>query len=327
MDTPSTARSVPRRSLAPRPDSGQPERSSKVGEGRDDGFTLAELLVSVLVLSVVIGTATQLLLVTVNGQRTTWNRTQMHSSVRGAIELLQQEVGQAGLVTLPGPVTVTDNVAVGTQTVTLSSTDGMFVGEQLIINTGASQETVTVTALNGAQITATFRQAHTAGAPVTAAGGFAHGIVPPDFPNGSSGVVLKLFGDVNSNGQMVYVEYTCNTVTRRLSRNMMDWDAGAKPALTPAMVLLSNVVANPGGDPCFSYQTEVVMGTTYVTAVAITLSVETQTIDPITRQFQVETKTLLNVSPRNVFHVWQMASMQELNRIQPTPASVLALLP
>jgi hypothetical protein len=41
----------------------------------------------------------------------------------------------------------------------------------------------------------------------------------------------------------------------------------------------------------------------------------------------VETKTLLNVSPRNVFHVWQMASMQEFNRIQPTPASVLALLP
>jgi hypothetical protein len=93
------------------------------------------------------------------------------------------------------------------------------------------------------------------------------------------------------------------------------------------MVLLDNVVANPGGDPCFSYQIEVVSGTTYVTAVAITLSVQTQVIDPVTRQFQVETKTLLNVSPRNVFHTWQMASMQELNRIQPTPASVLALLP
>jgi len=312
MDTHSTAHSLPRRSL---------------GEGRDDGFTLPELLVSVLILGVIIGTTTQLLLVTVNGQRTTWNRTQMHSSVRGAIELLQQEVGQAGLVTLPGPVTLAGDVVVGTQTVALSSTDGMFVGEQLIINTGVSLETVRITALNGVHITATFRHAHTAGAPVSTAGGFAHGIVPPDFVNGSSGVVLKLFGDINSNGQMVYVEYTCDTGTRRLSRNMMDWDAVTKPALTPAMVLLSNVVPNPGGDPCFSYQTEVVMGMTYVTAVAITLSVETQTIDPVTRQFQVETKTLLNVSPRNVFHVWQMASMQELNRIQPTPASVLALLP
>ncbi len=139
--------------------------------------------------------------------------------------------------------------------------------------------------------------------------------------------MLKLFGDVNSNGQMVYVEYTCDTGNRRLSRNMVAWDAPAKPAWTPAMILLSNVVPNPGGSPCFSYQTEVVAGNTYVTAVAITLSVQTQTIDPITRQFQVETKTLLNVSPRNVFHTWQMASMLETNRIQPMPPTILALLP
>lgn len=296
---------------------------------RDAGFSFPELLVSMLVLSVVVGITAQLLLLSVNGQRTMWNRTQMHSSVRGAIELLQQEVGQAGLVTLPGVVTLTGDVAIGAQTVSVSSTAGMFVGEQLLIDTGAVQETVTITALDagGSQVTATFAQAHLSGAPVSVAGGFAHGIVPPNLLNGSTGVVLKLFGDVNSDGQMVYVEYTCDTGTRLLSRNMMAWDAVAKPALTPAMVLLSNVVANPDGAPCFSYQTETVSGITYVTAVAITLSVQTQEIDPVTGQFQIETKTLLNVSPRNVFHTWQMASMQETNRIQPMPASITALLP
>lgn len=295
----------------------------------DDGFSLPELLVSMLVLSVVIGIATQLLLQSVNGQRTTWNRTQMHSSVRGAIELLQQEVGQAGLVALPGSVTLSSAVATGIQTIGVSSTAGMFVGEQLLIDTGAAQETVAITALdtNSHQITGTFAQVHAAGAPVAVVGGFSTGIVPPSMINGSTGTVLKLFGDVNSDGQMVYVEYTCDTVNQRLSRNMVAWDAPAKPALTPAMILLSNVVANPGGSPCFSYQTEVVAGNTYVTAVAITLSVQTQQIDPITRQFQVETKTLLNVSPRNVFHTWQMASMQETNRIQPMPPTILALLP
>lgn len=295
----------------------------------DAGFSLPELLVSVVVLSVVIGVATQLLIQSVNGQRTTWNRTQMHSSVRGAIELLQQEVGQAGLVSLPGPVTLSGAVATGVQTIAVSSTAGMFLGEQLLIDTGASQETVTITAINTASnlITGSFAQVHAAGAPVAVIGGFAHGIVPPSMADGSSGTVLKLFGDVNSNGQMVYVEYTCDTVNRRLSRNMVAWNAASKPALTPAMLLLSNVVANPGGSPCFSYQTEVVAGDTYVTAVAITLSVQTQIIDPVTRQFQVETKTLLNVSPRNVFHTWQMASMQETNRIQPMPATILALLP
>ena len=68
------------------------------------------------------------------------------------------------------------------------------------------------------------------------------------------------------------------------------------------------------------------MPNTYVIAIAVTLSVQTQDIDPVTRQFQIETKTLLNVSPRNVFNMQQLASMQETNRIQPVPASVLALL-
>lgn len=296
---------------------------------RDDGFSLPELLVSVLVLAVIVGTAAQLLLLAVNGQRTMWNRTQMHSSVRGAIELLQQEVGQAGLIALPGPAALTTDAAVGAQTVSVSSTAGLFVGVQVVVGAGAGQETVTITGVNTAsgQVTATFTRPHLSGAPVDVAGGFAHGIVPPTVTNGSTGGVLKLFGDVNGTGAMVYVEYTCDTVNLRLSRLMVPWDAPAKPAWTPETVLLSNVVANPDGAPCFSYQTEVVAGTTFVTAVAITLSVRTQEIDPVTRQFQVETKTLLNVSPRNVFHTWQMASMQETNRIQPTPPSVVALLP
>ncbi len=150
---------------------------------RDDdaGFSLPELLVSMLVLSVVIGVATQLLIQSVNGQRTTWNRTQMHSSVRGAIELLQQEVGQAGLVSLPGPVTLSGAVATGVQTIGVSSTAGMFIGEQLLIDTGATQETVAITAIDttGDLITGTFAQVHAAGAPVSVLGGFSHGIVPP----------------------------------------------------------------------------------------------------------------------------------------------------
>jgi hypothetical protein len=61
--------------------------------------------------------------------------------------------------------------------------------------------------------------------------------------------------------------------------------------------------------------------------VAITLTVNTQVIDPITRQFQTETKALLNVSPRNVFNVWQLASAGVTERVQPIPPTVAALLP
>ena len=44
-------------------------------------------------------------------------------------------------------------------------------------------------------------------------GGFATGIVPPQ-PGSSTArppTELKLFGDINGDGNMVYVEYTCDT--------------------------------------------------------------------------------------------------------------------
>ena len=92
------------------------------------------------------------------------------------------------------------------------------------------------------------------------------------------------------------------------------------------MILLDNIMPNPAAAPCFSYQTATVLGTDFVTDVAITLTVQTQDIDPITKQHQFETKTLLNVSPRNVFNVWELASMSLNDRVQPMPPSVLNLL-
>jgi hypothetical protein len=92
-------------------------------------------------------------------------------------------------------------------------------------------------------------------------------------------------------------------------------------------VLIDNIRANPGAIPCFTYQTQGAAGSTYVTDVAITLTVRTQNRDRKTGDFQEETKALLNVSPRNVFNVWQLAGLSVTNRVQPTPATVTALLP
>lgn len=292
----------------------------------DEGFSLPELMVSVSIMLVLMGAVTSLLIKSSEANRTVWNRTEMHSAVRGATELLQQEVGQAGLVALPGPVTMTAASGTGTQTVAVSSIAGMFVGEQLMAGTGAASETITLTAASAGAITANFTINHAAGTALTAIGGFPGGIIPPSMANGSTGSVLKLFGDVNSDGNMVYVEYTCDTVNRRLYRNVTGFAAASKPPLATAIVLLSNIVANPNGTPCFSYQTAVVGANTYVLDVAITLTVQTQEVDPVTKQFQTETKTLLNVSPRNVFNVWALASIGETNRIQPIPASILTLI-
>lgn len=293
---------------------------------RERGFTLPELLVSVSLLLLLMSTVTTLLVKSAETHRTVWNRTEMHSAVRGATELMQQEVGQAGLIALPAPVTLGADSGTGSQSVAVNSSTGMFVGEQLVIGTGDDSETVSLTGVAAGQMTAIFGTNHPAGTPVMVAGGFASGIVPPDMANGSTGNVLKLYGDVNSDGKMVYVEYTCDTANKKLYRNVTGFSALIKPPLASALVLLTNIVPNPNGTPCFIYQTSVVDGTTYVLDVAITLTVQTQEADNVSKLFQTETKTLLNVSPRNVFDVWELASIGETNRIQPMPPSVAFLI-
>jgi prepilin-type N-terminal cleavage/methylation domain-containing protein len=319
------------------------------------GFSLAELLISMSIMLVIAGAATTALMKMTGAQATLWNRTQMHSGIRGATEVLQQEVGQAGRIAMPAPVTVTASLGAGSasaQPLTVSSTAGMFVGQKLVVDAGcfdttvtpciSREETVTVlTVPDATSFTAIFANGHAIGAPVQARGVFATGVIPSaatpsSYPNGSTGDILKLYGDINADGNMVYVEYTCEygavvggvRQPGNLYRNQMDWnDAPPSPDPAASQILLSNIMPNPDNSPCFIYQQAAVLGQYYVIDVAITLTVQTQLIDPVTKQFQLETKALLNVSPRNVFHAWTLASLGIANRIQPIPPTVAALLP
>jgi hypothetical protein len=205
----------------------------------------------------------------------------------------------------------------------------MFVGELLLIGVNAAQETVTVNAINGNTITlaTAIENDHPDATPVTAPGGFAAGVVPSNMANGSTGDRLKIFGDVHDDGTMVYVEYWCDLANGRLYRNAMPITTLNKPVPTVEQILIDNIEANPDGTPCFTYQNKTVTGTTFVVDVAITLTVRTQQRDINTADFQRETKALLNVSPRNVFNTWQIASLDIDNRVQPMPPSVTALLP
>jgi hypothetical protein len=270
----------------------------------------------------------------------------MHTSVRSATELLQQEIGQAGKVSLGAPtdsISLASAVLAGSNSISLASTGSWvptpYVGEVLTIDVGSKQETVTV-AGTAPSPTATFANAHAQGAPVFALGAFATGVVPPcgTAPCGSDATHLKLYGDINGDGKMVYVEYTCSQGTASapgtLYRHQMPYDqTTAKTASNdPTMILLSNVLANPndaGGNvvPCFAYQVQTLGSGTCVTNVAVTLTVQTQNVDPQTRQLQQETKALLNVGPRNIVEVYDTASLVDPTRAQPMPATVTALLP
>jgi type II secretory pathway pseudopilin PulG len=310
------------------------------------GFSLLETMVSLAVLFVVGSIVMSGMAQLIKTQGGIANRTEMHSSVRSATELLQQEIGQAGRVALaPTGATITLHALVPAGTVatafTLDSNGtaaSIYPGEWLTVDVGLNQEAVQLVTGSGAAGTAVFTSAHPAGAPVSSLGAFGTGIVPPatvcaGANCGSSATVLKLYGDINGDGNMMYVEYTCTAGTPgSLYRNQMPITQVGKPANDNTMILLGNVLANPNDAnnnpvPCFAYQTQTLGSGTCVTDVAVTLTVQTQNLDVQTQQFQRETKALLNVSPRNIVEVYGTANLVDPTRNQPMPPTVLALLP
>jgi prepilin-type N-terminal cleavage/methylation domain-containing protein len=325
---------------------------------RQHGFSLLEMLLAIAILLVVTGIVMSAMMQMTMTQGTVANRTEMHSSVRSATELLQQEIGQAGKISLPATaVTLSAALAAPASppisaSAVLNNAAGIFPNEQLVIDTGDNEETVTVNTVVAATktITAIFTLPHVFHAPVRVAGTFASGIVPTTAacppPNGgavcgSTPFILKLYGDIDDDGNMKYIEYTCDsaagppTTGGNLYRQVLAYDdlPTTKVSPTPSMVVLSNILPNPPDPgtttpaPCFKYQEKPVGTDTYVVDVSVTLTVQTQNKDPQTHKFQTETKALLNVSPRNVFEGWQLASASVLNRVQPMPLTVLNLLP
>jgi Tfp pilus assembly protein PilW len=327
---------------------------------KPSGCSLLEMMISITILLAVSGVVMSGLLQTTNTEGTVQNRTEMHASVRSATELMQQEIGQAGRVSLPniGNIALTQNVtasaAAQAVTVTTGATAGMFVGEYLVVDTGSgypngvftptstafcgapcsNQETVQVTAVNTAANTfsAIFNNSHNNGAPLAVQGGFGTGVVPEaaspyNMPNGSDGTHLKLYGDINGDGNMVYVEYICDYANSgNLYRSVTPFSAAT---IVAKQVLLPNLVStgNPNGTACFVYQERPVgcnstlSNPCFVTDVAVTLTVQTQLPDPSTGRYQQETKALLNVSPRNVFDAYQLSTLSS-SRVQPMPATV-----
>src|SRR5215469_9233317 len=364
------------------------------------GFTLMETMIALVILLGVSAVVMSGMVQMMWTQGTIVNRTEMHTSVRSATELLQQEIGQAGKISLPTPpaavawamltpVIVPGATGVITLPVNFNVVDPagnpvLYEGEWVTVDTGLNKEAVQLTCAVGPGScpvpsntwNATFYYSHapgailgtgTVGIPITIPGAFSSGIIPPaanvmpnpppgyagypDFPagypvapalnNGSTGTVLKLFGDVNGDGNMVYVEYTCVPGTPAnpgfLYRNQVNfWDNQVVPPLDPSMIVLTGVLTNPNAAngaavPCFNYQLQTKDGAlaaahdlAFVTDVAVTLTVQTANPDPQTHILQQETKALLNVSPRNVYDAWDFATLDYSNRVQPTPPLIKA---
>jgi len=286
----------------------------------EKGFSLLEMLISVIILLIASGAALYALVFYQRSYSSSQLRADMHMGVRDALELMAQEVNQAGLLPfgpprqLPAAVTPSPSP----QTVQVTSVNSIFVNEKLTIDTGSNQEDVTVTGVNtgSSQITAVFGKAHPANAPVNAFGLFPQGI-----RGTSSSTLLKIFGDINGDNTITYVEYNCSGTT--LTRSEWQVPSSGARVLVRTGTLVTDVIANPGSPstPCFQYTTASAAGVTFVTSVTVTLSVQTAANDPFTKQRVSMTKSSLNLSPRNLLTGMDLAQAGFTGRLQPIPST------
>src|SRR5437016_1047033 len=141
---------------------------------KEAGFTLMETMVALVVLLAVSAVVMSGMMQMIKTEGTITNRTEMHTSVRSATELLEQEIGQAGKISLPPPpagiawVLSPPGVPAAAfgitpdQPVTLAVTFNvfdttpanvpvpvLFEGEWITIDTGLNKEAVQLTCAGG----------------------------------------------------------------------------------------------------------------------------------------------------------------------------------
>ena len=204
--------------------------ASRPADGRGLGFSLIELTVSILVLSIVLGALFQFMSMMQRRYTQAQRTSGISQTGKSVTELLAMDIGQAGYYPgLPTGGTTTAGAipTVGVQTVTLGDATGIYPGSVIIVDTGADQEPVSLTAVNHSndQVTGLFKLNHAGGvelrlsevpypegvlAPVMRDPGTGNSILNPA---GSNATTLKLMGDFRDDGTLRYVEYRYRSAT------------------------------------------------------------------------------------------------------------------
>ncbi len=197
------------------------------------GFTLLELLISVALMTVLMGSVVLCL----NTGQKSFRRSEVSSSLdqqlRAAQQLLTQDLSQAGLpggvslssytgvagIENPLPLTTTTSpvTATGSQTVSVASALPLFIGQSVLIGTGSTQEPIIISDVSGSSFTAYFAQTHASGIPLILYGTFATGIIPEYPVTGTTNSYnsLWIYGDLLNSGSVTLVRYVCPDATTR----------------------------------------------------------------------------------------------------------------
>jgi hypothetical protein len=196
----------------------------KIEAKSENGFSMTELVVAMLILLPLMGATVGMFSVGTRQQTTEQGSIDVNQDARAGLEMMVREISQAGAhkdvrVTFNGGINDSPNV----QTVSVSSSPaGMMAGEWVDVDTGGNLEYVKLTGVGSNSISGIFTKPHADGASIYYfARPYAEGVIPP--PEMTPGTpiavqTLRFFGDINDDSVIEYVEYVYDSTNNQITR-------------------------------------------------------------------------------------------------------------
>jgi type II secretory pathway pseudopilin PulG len=293
----------------------------KFQSGYEAGFSLMELLISMMILIPIMGAALSMFSVGVNQQVTEQGSVDVNQEARAGLEMMTREIGQAGA---HGNIHTTASAAISAsqtvQTVSVGSTTGMTVGEWVDVGADANWECVKLTAVSGNTISGIFTMSHAANASVNLfAYPYLTAVIPPNGmgPNASvNTTTLRFFGDIDNDLVLDYVEYVYNSATDRITRSVTPVTAGSKSAAVP---FINNIRDNSAQFTVNSNALGV------ITSVNISFTVENTVESNAQKQHVTLASRALVPSAMAATNLLKELRMyQDINKLPLTPPQVIA---
>jgi len=216
----------------------------------EKGFTLMELLVSILVLLPVMAAAVSLFSLGAKQHSQGQSGIDANQEARVALAIMATELSQAGSHSDVSTTALEQiNPSVTAQSIRVASTAGFTIGDDIDVG----EEIVQLTGVSSSALTGVFRYSHTPNTPVNlSAMPYPTGVIPPTGMAANSSLsvtTLRFFGHIRGNNSdptqndptIQYVEYVYDGTNNQITRSATPVTQTAK---NPAVSFVRNLRPN-----------------------------------------------------------------------------------
>jgi Tfp pilus assembly protein PilW len=286
----------------------------------EDGFSMAELLVSLLILVPLMGAVVSLFSIALNQHASEQSSIEANQDARSGLEIMTLEIAQAGSHgDHSTTATSTFSASTSAQSIPVVSNSGFTVGDFMDVDTGSNNEIVQVTAVGTNSISGVIRTGHNnANTPIRLfALPYLTGVIPPAGLGANSSATvttLKFFGDINSDGSVYYVVYNYDSANTQITRSITPI---TQASMNAALPLVRNVKPN---SVQFTLYTD---SQSVVTSVSLALTVQnTWTTASKYQETELSSRIVIPSAVAGSVLLRELETYGGVNRLPPTPSQV-----